>query len=49
MTETGAGAARLRVPSHSSSVFHGTRMGDANTSSSEVAISTILGALSHGT
>ena len=45
MTEIGRGAVGARVQGHNSSVSHGTRVGDASTSSADVAISTILGAL----
>jgi len=45
MTYSGKGSASERRPSHNSNVFHGTRIGDTDTSGREVAISTILGAL----
>ena len=45
MTDSGKGSVQEWNPSHSTNVFHRTRVGDTGTSTTEVAITTILGAL----
>jgi DNA-binding NtrC family response regulator len=45
MTDSTMGGARMRLPNHNSDVSHGTGMRDAGTTSPEVALSTILGAI----